>query len=163
MSSSTAGESATCGPQLIVVSGPTASGKSTLWRRLVQHPQVTFSVSATTRKLRPGEVDGKDYYYVSDERFDEMIAAAEGDSAPWYLHAHFLDPHAPYDPPEEYLDALRHVVQEAKTEPELVKSAPHRSVVHKNDESVMDDPAKWAVTWRAFVKKHGEGAAKIRD
>ena len=77
MSSSTAGESATCGPQLIVVSGPTASGKSTLWRRLVQHPQVTFSVSATTRKLRPGEVDGKDYYYVSDERFDEMIAAGE--------------------------------------------------------------------------------------
>jgi guanylate kinase len=64
-------------PRLIVVSGPTASGKSTLWRRLVQHPQVTFSVSATTRKARPGEVDGKDYFYVSEERFSEMIAAGE--------------------------------------------------------------------------------------
>ncbi len=64
-------------PRLIVVSGPTASGKSTLWRRLVQHPQVTFSVSATTRQPRPGEVDGKDYFYVSDERFQQLIAAGE--------------------------------------------------------------------------------------
>jgi glycine dehydrogenase subunit 2 len=63
---------------------------------------------------------------------------------------------------DEYLDALRHVVQEARSEPETVKNAPHRSVVHKNDESVMDDPFKWAVTWRAFIKKHGEDAAKIR-
>lgn len=63
---------------------------------------------------------------------------------------------------DEYLDALRHVVKEAKTEPETVKTAPHRSVVHRNDESGMDDPAKWAVTWRAFVKKYGPEAARIR-
>jgi glycine dehydrogenase subunit 2 len=63
---------------------------------------------------------------------------------------------------DEYLDALRHVAQEARTEPNTVKSAPHRSVVHKNDESSMDDPTKWAVTWRAFIKKHGEDAARIR-
>jgi len=64
---------------------------------------------------------------------------------------------------DEYLDGLRHVVQEARTEPETVKSAPHNSVVHKIDESSMDDPKSWAVTWRAFMKKHGAGAAKIRD
>jgi glycine dehydrogenase subunit 2 len=63
---------------------------------------------------------------------------------------------------DEYLDGLRHVVQEARTEPETVKRAPHNSVVHKIDESSMDDPEKWAVTWRAFLKKHGEDAAKIR-
>jgi glycine dehydrogenase subunit 2 len=63
---------------------------------------------------------------------------------------------------DEYLDGLRHVVQEARTEPELVKSAPHNSVVHKNDESILDDPERWAVTWRAFLKKHGQDAAKIR-
>jgi glycine dehydrogenase subunit 2 len=63
---------------------------------------------------------------------------------------------------DEYLDGLRHVVQEARTEPQTVKRAPHNSVVHKIDESSFDDPEKWAVTWRAFVKKHGEAAAKIR-
>jgi glycine dehydrogenase subunit 2 len=63
---------------------------------------------------------------------------------------------------DEYLDGLRHVVQEARTEPETVKSAPHNSVVHKIDESGMDDPENWAVTWRAYLKKHGSGAAKIR-
>jgi glycine dehydrogenase subunit 2 len=63
---------------------------------------------------------------------------------------------------DEYLDALQHIVKEARSEPELVKSAPHRSVVHRNDESSMDDPSKWAVTWRAFIKKHGTEAARIR-
>lgn len=56
---------------------------------------------------------------------------------------------------DEYLDGLRHVVEEARNEPDLVKSAPHRSVVHKIDESWFDDPDKWAITWRAYLKKHG--------
>jgi glycine dehydrogenase subunit 2 len=63
---------------------------------------------------------------------------------------------------DEYLDGLRHVVQEARTEPETVKRAPHNSVVHRTDESSLDDPEKWAVTWRAYVKKYGRDAAKIR-
>jgi glycine dehydrogenase subunit 2 len=57
---------------------------------------------------------------------------------------------------DEYLDGLRHVVEEARQEPELVKSAPHRSVVHKIDESWFEDPEKWAITWRAYLKKHGK-------
>ncbi len=55
---------------------------------------------------------------------------------------------------DEYLDGLRHIVEEARTEPELVKSAPHRSVVHKIDESSFDDPDEWAITWRAYLNKH---------
>ena len=49
--------------RLVVISGPTASGKSTLWKRLVAHPGLDFSVSATTRLRREGEVDKKDYYF----------------------------------------------------------------------------------------------------
>lgn len=56
---------------------------------------------------------------------------------------------------DEYLDALRHIVEEARTEPETVKTAPHRSVVHKIDESSLDDPEKWAITWRAYKRKYG--------
>lgn len=56
---------------------------------------------------------------------------------------------------DEYLDGLRHVAQEARREPATVKSAPHCSVVHRIDESSFDDPKRWAVTWRAYLKKHG--------
>ena len=40
--------------------------------------------------------------------------------------------------------------------PEKVKNAPHNSVVHKIDHSTLDDPEKWAITWRAYLKKHGK-------
>ncbi len=59
--------------RLIVISGPSGSGKSTLWKRLVQLPGVAFSVSATTRPPRPGEVNGRDYRFVSDEDFDRLV------------------------------------------------------------------------------------------
>ncbi len=57
---------------------------------------------------------------------------------------------------DEYFDGLRHVAEEARRDPETVKTAPHRSVVHKIDESPFDDPARWAITWRAYVRKHGK-------
>jgi len=65
-------------PQLTVVSGPTAVGKGTLVARIRdEHPEVFVSVSATTRAPRPGEVDGLHYMFVSDEEFDDLIAAGE--------------------------------------------------------------------------------------
>ena len=59
--------------QMLVVSGPSGSGKSTLCKRLLEDPRVHFSISATTRKPRPGEVDGRDYHFVSPERFRGLI------------------------------------------------------------------------------------------
>ena len=64
--------------RLFVISGPSGAGKSTCLGRLmgaVQH--LCFSVSATTRQPRPGEQDGVDYFFVSPERFDEMVAHNE--------------------------------------------------------------------------------------
>jgi glycine dehydrogenase subunit 2 len=55
---------------------------------------------------------------------------------------------------DEYFEGLRQVVEEAYSDPEKVKNAPYRSVVHKIDPSWLDDPRKWAVTWRAYLKKH---------
>tara|TARA_B110000467_G_C18276301_1_gene455623 strand:- start:208 stop:780 length:573 start_codon:yes stop_codon:yes gene_type:complete len=63
--------------RLIVVSGPTASGKSTLWKRLVAHPKVDFSISVTTRGIRKGEVDGEDYIFISKEEFEQRITSDE--------------------------------------------------------------------------------------
>lgn len=63
---------------LIVVSGPSAAGKGTVCRELLNcQPDLVFSVSATTRPPRPGEVDGKNYYFVSREEFERMVAAGE--------------------------------------------------------------------------------------
>lgn len=55
---------------------------------------------------------------------------------------------------DEYLNALEKISTEAYEEPEKVKTAPHRSVVHRIDHSWLDDPEKWAITWRAYLKKH---------
>lgn len=63
--------------RLIVISGPTASGKSTLWQRLVRRPGVVFSVSATTRPPRAGEQDGREYHFISQAEFDRRVAAGE--------------------------------------------------------------------------------------
>ncbi len=67
-----------------------------------------------------------------------------------------LEPTESYSKAEldEYIAGLEKVSQEAYENPEMVKNAPHNSVVHKIDTSWLDDPEKWAVTWRAYLKKH---------
>jgi guanylate kinase len=60
--------------RMLVVSGPSGSGKSTICKRLLLDPRVVFSVSATTRKPRPGEVDGRDYHFLSADEFRARIA-----------------------------------------------------------------------------------------
>lgn len=64
--------------KLTVIAGPTAVGKGTVVRYIIEHnPEVKLSVSATTREPRPGEVDGVHYLFVSEDRFDEMISNNE--------------------------------------------------------------------------------------
>jgi guanylate kinase len=61
--------------RLIVVAGPTAVGKGTVVARIREkHPDVLFSVSATTRAARPGETDAVHYFFVSEDEFDRMVA-----------------------------------------------------------------------------------------
>lgn len=63
---------------LIVISGPSGVGKDTVCRRLFEiAPQVRYSVSYTTRPARPGEVDGREYSFVSDEEFRRLVEAGE--------------------------------------------------------------------------------------
>ncbi len=63
---------------LIILSSPSGAGKSTLARRLMAwDPGVSFSVSATTRAPRPGEVDGREYHFRSRADFEAMVAAGE--------------------------------------------------------------------------------------
>ncbi|MGW8226310.1 MAG: aminomethyl-transferring glycine dehydrogenase subunit GcvPB [Anaerolineales bacterium] len=85
---------------------------------------------------------------------------------------HYWTSHHPYVVPEpmtleptesyskadldEYANILKHIADEARSNPEVVKSAPHNSTVHKTDHEVLDDPDTWAVTWRAYLRKTGQ-------
>lgn len=64
--------------RLVVLAGPTAVGKGTVAADVrAHHPEVWYSVSATTRPPRPGEQHGVHYWFVSDEEFDRMVAQDE--------------------------------------------------------------------------------------
>lgn len=64
--------------KLFVISAPSGAGKTTLVKELVNgDPGIVFSISYTTRPKRPGEVDGKDYFFVGKPEFETMAAAGE--------------------------------------------------------------------------------------
>ncbi|TCK02497.1 guanylate kinase [Phorcysia thermohydrogeniphila] len=67
---------------LIVISAPSGTGKTTLCHMLLEEfPNMEFSISYTTRKPRPGELNGRDYFFVDRETFERMIE--EGDFLEW--------------------------------------------------------------------------------
>jgi guanylate kinase len=73
-------------PVLLIVSSPSGAGKTTLCRRLLgEFADVRFSVSHTTRKPRPNEIDGRDYHFVAAEAFAEMV---RGDAFIEWAHVH---------------------------------------------------------------------------
>jgi glycine dehydrogenase subunit 2 len=59
------------------------------------------------------------------------------------------------------VETVKYVAKEAYQDPEIAKTAPHNSCIHrlKNPEE-LDDPDKWALTWRAYIKKHGKKKKK---
>ncbi|MBO5975675.1 MAG: guanylate kinase [Oscillospiraceae bacterium] len=86
--------------KLIVISAPSGCGKSTVVHALMDaRPNLKFSISATTRAPRIGEVDGKDYFFVSREKFMEMVAADE-----FLEHAIYVD--NCYGTPRKALDEM---------------------------------------------------------
>src|SRR5258708_38605080 len=67
---------------MFVLSSPSGAGKTTLSRLLIERmPDLKMSVSATTRPMRPGEVDGRDYFFVDKTRFEAM--AKQGELLAW--------------------------------------------------------------------------------
>ena len=68
-----------------------------------------------------------------------------------------LEPTESYskDELDEYAAIMAHVAGEARSDPERVKTAPHNSTIHAIDHTPFDDPARWAITWRAYQKKTG--------
>jgi glycine dehydrogenase subunit 2 len=124
------------------VSAPYATGK----RRI---EQVRYSWEAST----------KDTGVHSEEI---GLRAADFGVHYWTSHHPFivpepctLEPTESYskDELDEYVAILAHVAEEARTNPEVVKTAPHNSTIHSIDHAPLDDPSQWAMTWRAYLRK----------
>ena len=98
--------------RLVVLAGPSAVGKSTVVQRLRKEVEdLYFSVSMTTRNPRPGEEDGKDYFFVSPESFQERIDA--GEMLEWAdIHGGLQRSGTPAAPVRDALDAGRPVLVE---------------------------------------------------
>ena len=96
--------------KLIVITGPSGVGKGTIVRSLTRkYPQLYLSISATTRKPRPGEVDGRDYYFLSRAEFESAIA--DGEFLEWaeYAGNYYGTPKTKV---QELIDSGKHVILE---------------------------------------------------
>ncbi len=84
--------------KLVVISGPSGVGKSTVVKKLMaESPNLHFSVSATTRPIRPGEVDGVNYFFVDHAKFESMIQKEELLEYTEYVGNYYGTPEAPMD------------------------------------------------------------------
>lgn len=83
---------------MLVMSSPSGAGKTSISRAVMRHePELTMSVSVTTRRKRPAEVDGRDYHFIDQPRFDAMVGAGDLlEHATVYGHA-YGTPRAPVE------------------------------------------------------------------
>lgn len=113
----------------LVLCAPSGTGKTTLAHRLVDdHPRLSFSLSCTTRAPRPGEVDGKDYHFVSEDRFQTM--RQQGDFAEWAeVHGNFYG--TPLRPTCSLLNEGRDVLFDIDVQgaAQLKQTLPHANFV----------------------------------
>lgn len=98
---------------LVVISGFSGAGKGTLMKKLISEYEYSLSISMTTRNPRPGEIDGKDYFFVSTDKFEDTIAQGG-----FIEHASYCNNY--YGTPREYvekeLEAGRDVILEIEAQ-----------------------------------------------
>ena len=95
---------------LFVISGPAGAGKSMIVKRLLEkYPDVGVSVSCTTRAPRPGEVEGVSYYFVTEEKFDQIIAE---DGFYEWAHVHQNRYGTPVGPVQKRIEAGEDLILE---------------------------------------------------
>ncbi|MCA3736358.1 MAG: guanylate kinase [Phenylobacterium sp.] len=123
---------------LLLVSSPSGAGKTSLSRRLVSdHDDLVLSISATTRAPRPGEEEGREYYFVSPERFEEMV---EGGQLLEWAHVHDNRYGTPKAPVEAALAAGRDVLFEIDWQ----GAAQVRQAMPEDSVSIFVLPPTWA-------------------
>jgi glycine dehydrogenase subunit 2 len=135
-----------------------------LLHRMLQIPGVSAPYAQGKRRIEQVRYSWQELSEETGVHSEEIgLRAADFGVHYWTSHHPFivpepctLEPTESYSKQEldEYSDIMAHVAGEARTDPDLVKTAPHNSTIHTIDHTSLDDPARWAMTWRAYQKKH---------
>lgn len=98
---------------LIVVSGPSGCGKGTILAEILKNDKFFYSISATTRNARPGEIDGVNYYFLTKEKFEELIENEGMLEYASYCGNYYGTPKKPV---EDMLNQGKHVILEIEVQ-----------------------------------------------
>jgi glycine dehydrogenase subunit 2 len=139
-----------------------------LLKKVLEIPGVSAPYAAGRRRIEQVRYSWEELAEETGVHSEEIgLRAADFGVHYWTSHHPFivpepctLEPTESYskDELDEYAAILAHVAKEARTEPEVVKTAPHNSTIHSIDHGPLDDPAQWAMTWRAYRRKVREEA-----
>ncbi|MFL7837393.1 MAG: aminomethyl-transferring glycine dehydrogenase subunit GcvPB [Candidatus Promineifilaceae bacterium] len=135
-----------------------------LLHKMLQIPGISAPYAPGKRRIEQVRYSWQELYEETGVHSEELgIRAADFGLHYWTSHHPFvvpepntLEPTESYtkEDLDEYAAVLAHIAEEARSNPERVKTAPHNSTVHSIDHEPLDDPAQWAVTWRAYLRKH---------
>ena len=142
-----------------------------LLKKMLEIPGVSAPYARGKRRIEQVRYSWEELTEDTGVHSEELgIRAADFGVHYWTSHHPFVVPEpATLEPTEsfskddldEYAAIIAHVAQEARTHPEMVKSAPHNSTIHTIDHSPLDDPSQWAITWRAYRRKiEGQGGER---
>ena len=141
---------------LLVISGPSGVGKGTVIKRLLAaHPEVRRSVSCTTRGARQGEQDGRDYYFVSPQRFEQM--QQQGELLEWAVVHEDLKYGTPRAPVQQALGAGHHIVLEI----DYQGAQAVREQLSEQAVLVFITPPSWQSLLQRLEKRHTEAPEEV--
>jgi glycine dehydrogenase subunit 2 len=139
-----------------------------LLKKVLEIPGVSAPYAQGKRRIEQVRYSWQELTEETGVHSEELgLRAADFGVHYWTSHHPFivpepctLEPTESYsrDELDEYAAILAHVAEEARTNPELVKTAPHNSAIHTIDHAPLDDPNQWAMTWRAYKRKVQEQA-----
>jgi glycine dehydrogenase subunit 2 len=116
--------------------------------------QIRYSLAKLQEETGVGTVD------VARRTADFGVASYFPSHEPWIVpEPATLEPSESYSKADldTYAEIMAQISREAREEPETILNAPHRSTIHKMDPAPHDDPERWALTWRAYLRKAGKG------
>jgi len=134
-----------------------------LLHKMLEIPGVSAPYAKGKRRIEQVRYSWEDLAEETGVHSEELgIRAADFGIHYWTSHHPFVVPEpCTLEPTEsfskeeldEYVAIMAHVAEEARTDPEVVKTAPHNSTIHTIDHAPLDDPSQWAMTWRAYRRK----------
>ncbi len=132
------------------VSAPYAKGKRRIEQVRYSWEQLTRETGVTSEEIEIRVTDFGMHYWTSHHPFvvPEPMTLEPTES---YSKADM----------DEYVAVLRQIAEEAYTNPQIVKTAPHNSTVHRIQHEPLDNPHEWAVTWRAYLRKTGKAQREV--